>query len=92
MDSSNQPVTIDLDAAVDVLYVRRRGRQLVTSRTYDDDGVVLNLDAEGQVSGLQIVFVSELFGDWNTHPDRVHIPPELLTVVDGWFSAHAHRV
>jgi uncharacterized protein YuzE len=79
-------VTLTFDCAADVLYVRKLGAELISSSTYSDDCVVLNLDGAGQVTGLVLVYVSELVDGWSSHQDRAHIPNELLTVVDRWFA------
>lgn len=79
-------ITCDTDAGV--LYARRVGVRIATSRYGEADTLlVLNLDAEGDVVGLQLEGALELTpAEWRQHPDRGLIPPDMLAKIDGWFS------
>lgn len=74
------------DGGSDVLYVKRAGATIRTSREAAHDGYVIhNLDAAGAIVGVQLLAASELPSAlWRNHPDRGALPDDIARTIDGW--------
>lgn len=79
-------VSLTIDERADVLYARRPGVPIRTSREAPGDSyLILNLDAGGNVVGVQLLAAHEMPADfWREHPDRGALPPDLLAALDRW--------
>ena len=63
------------DQRHDVLYAKLEGATVHASREHPLDGnVIMNLDQERRIVGVQILSVSELVGMWDVHPVRHSLP------------------
>jgi hypothetical protein len=81
-------VVLDSDSNTGVLYAKLEGARISNSReSPEDDYLILNEDAEGQVVGVQVLHASEMVGRWPSHPGRGGIPISLMSALDGWFKA-----
>jgi len=80
--------TFVLDRANSVLYVKRKGASIARSRESDHDGeLVLNLDVNGTVVGVQLLSVGGLpWSVWLNHPDRSKLPNELREDMDAYLA------
>jgi hypothetical protein len=87
-DSASTPdITYDYDGASDVLYVKLPGVDIYASHGLsDDDFVILNVDRDGNVVGLQLLGVVESMPleRWQTHFHTNEIPMPLFEAVSQW--------
>jgi uncharacterized protein YuzE len=75
------------DAASDVLYAKLPDRKVVRSAPLpDDDFVILNVDAGGEVVGVQLLEATEMNrGRWREF-FRNAIPITLFEAIDYWLA------
>src|SRR5579872_3548106 len=79
------------DADNDVLYVREAGVQIWSSEPIQgDDFVILNMDRDGRVVGLQLMCAREMaHARWREFFHPPEIPEEIYATVDRWLRDHA---
>jgi len=54
-----------------------------------DNHILLERDRSGSVVGIEIMGASALVpARWRSHPDRAHVPTDLLLELDRWLSSH----
>ncbi len=87
------PVLLRHDGGSDVLYVKRAGATIRTSReAAHDGGLIVNLDAAGAIVGVQLLAASELPAAlWRNHPDRSVLPDDIARTIDAWLDARPPR-
>lgn len=87
------PVLLRYDNESDVLYVKRAGATIHTSReAAHDGGLIVNLDAAGAIVGVQLLAASELPAAlWRNHPDRSALPDDIARTIDAWVDARPPR-
>jgi uncharacterized protein YuzE len=80
---------VTYDRQADVLYVVRRGTEIVDTMPAEHDGwLLVNRDDADDVVGVQLLAASEMpRGFWAVHPDREDLPPDLLEALDRWIGA-----
>lgn len=71
-----------------MLYVKRKGASIARSReSAHDNELVLNLDVNGTVVGVQLLSVGGLpWSVWLNHPDRGSLPNELRDDLDAYLA------
>ncbi len=85
MMSTSPSVSLDLDSNADVLYLRLEGARIEHSREApSDDSLILNMDREGQIVGVQVLYASNLAEHWHEHPDKGMLPAALCSALDNW--------
>lgn len=84
-NDSNLAVTYDTHS--NVLYVRLTDETIVTSKTPEDDHfVILNLNAKGEVVGLQLLEFSDATETyWRSFEKEV--PPIIFNAVLNWLGS-----
>lgn len=82
-------VRLKHDDQHDVLYARRDGARIAKSREAPGDGyLILNLDEQGSIVGVQFMFPTDLSAEeWAGHPDRQSLPHDIDSVLNAWFAA-----
>lgn len=91
MNQTTQPADIlRHDVANDVLYARLPDRRVVQSLPLeDDDFVILNVDAGGDVVGVQLIEAREMTpGRWREF-FRSSVPAPLFDAIDRWLATRA---
>jgi uncharacterized protein YuzE len=83
------PISVSVDTAADVLYVKREHARIVDSAfAPNDSDFVVNYDDVHNVVGVQLIAAAELEPRlWFEHPDRLLIPSDILDAIDAWFKA-----
>jgi hypothetical protein len=75
---------VSLDAAHEVVMIRRTGARVVVSRDADHDTYLfLDLDDENHVVGVRLTAANEMPPEyWRHHPDRGSLPGDILSKLD----------
>lgn len=77
---------VDHDTSTDVLYVRRPGTTSYRGREAPNDwGLILSVDASGDVVGATFIAAKEMATYWRTHPDRETVPSDIRQAIDDWY-------
>jgi len=77
---------LDYDPSGDVLYVKVAGARIRAGRPVEgDDFVILNVDQDGVVVGLQLIDAREMSAvRWREYFATPEIPEEIFAAVDAW--------
>lgn len=88
----NDVVRLALDEDQDVLYVTLADFESALSEESPSDGyLIINYSKDKRVVGVQVIRAREMVPEeWQNHPDRDSLPPEILNAVDSWY-AERHR-
>lgn len=83
-------VEFRFDDSLDVLSAWFVNARVVRARTAATDAhIVLKLDSDGHIVGLELLGPSELRpAFWRSHPARTELPADLLSDVDAWLESH----
>jgi len=82
-------IVIHFNALTDVVSAYVEGTRAAEVRAGRDNHVVIEFDSTGTVVGVQVLGASKLVPSrWPEHPDRMAIPPTILSELDRWLAMH----
>lgn len=91
-------VKISFDKDADVLYVRRETSELIVNSKESDlnSNLIINFDKDGNVIGVQIMFVSSLLEYpklWHDtlKSDRASLPSDIRREIDKWIDENQFK-